>query len=478
MLSGLNKVINLCKARGLEVETIHADNEFKCLRDLRHITLNVTAADQHVSMIERSIQTIKERTRRQIQFLPYTKYSRNMIVGCIVFSIKSLNNEIGMCKLSSEYSPHTLVTGQPPQTNEEMTIMSYGDYAEVYAANNIKNNNEERTISTIALCPSSNSQGGWMFISLSTGRILHRSQWKMLLINDKIIDRIEELGDREKLGFVSSNFKYKWKRINDGEYHDDESVGTNKDYNTGEEGDEPSAMSIIEFYGIADEVNEMVADEQIDDNETIDSETSHEDERSERDTSNDNDPNNEPVPDVVPSNMEMEGGNEVNNDINVPQPTIDEKIDIDDQSQTSMVPSMHGKHNVEIEDGKDQSDSNTVDTSTVNQRYNLRARKNMDYKNLHRYGEVQLMQLQKNWINRHKDPNGIKSNEVKSNDLHRRVLNTIFTQMAKDDRYAQVSVSEGIKRHGGKVIMAVLSEYAQLNDQDVRCPRQPYSWKV
>ena len=52
MLSGLNKVINLYKSRGLEVETINADNEFECLReDLRPIILNVTAADQHVSII-------------------------------------------------------------------------------------------------------------------------------------------------------------------------------------------------------------------------------------------------------------------------------------------------------------------------------------------------------------------------------------------------------------------------------------------
>ena len=77
------------------------------------------------------------------------------------------------------------------------------------------------------------------------------------------------------------------------------------------------------------------------------------------------------------------------------------------------------------------------------------------------------MQLQKNWINTHKDPGVTKGTEVKNNDLHRRVINTTFTQMARDDRYAQVSVSEGIKRHGEKAIMAVLKEYEQLNDKDL-----------
>ena len=56
MLNGLNKVINFYEARGLQVESVHADNEFECLReDLRPITLNIAGADKHVSMVERSI---------------------------------------------------------------------------------------------------------------------------------------------------------------------------------------------------------------------------------------------------------------------------------------------------------------------------------------------------------------------------------------------------------------------------------------
>ena len=155
-----------------------------------------------------------------------------MILGCVVFSIKSLNNEIGMCKLSSGYSAHALVTGQPPLKYEEMAIMSYGDYAEVYAAYNIKSSNEKRTIRAIALYPSSNMQGGWMFMSLSTGRILHRRQWKKLPINNRIIDRVEELGNREKQVFVSSNFKYKWNRNSEEDYCESESVATNKGHIT------------------------------------------------------------------------------------------------------------------------------------------------------------------------------------------------------------------------------------------------------
>ena len=60
----------------------------------------------------------------------------------------------------------------------------------------------------------------------------------------------------------------------------------------------------------------------------------------------------------------------------------------------------------------------------------------------------------------HKESEGTNKIKVKNNDLHRRIISTTFTQISKEDKYAQVSVSEGIKRHGEKAVMAVLSEYA------------------
>ena len=38
------------------------------------------------------------------------------------------------------------------------------------------------------------------------------------------------------------------------------------------------------------------------------------------------------------------------------------------------------------------------------------------------------------------------------------------------DRYAQVSVSKGIRRHGDRIVAAVLNEFEQLNDKGVFKP--------
>ena len=158
----------------------------------------MTAADEHISAVERLIRTIKEKNRCQIQYLPYAKYPRDMVIGCVIFATKSLNNEIGMCKLTDDFSPQSLITGQLRMNYKDILSLSFGEYAEVYTSNGVINTNEECTISTIALYHSRNMQKGWIFMSMNTGRVLHRHQWKKMHINQKIVDRVEELGTKER----------------------------------------------------------------------------------------------------------------------------------------------------------------------------------------------------------------------------------------------------------------------------------------
>ena len=95
---------------------------------------------------------------------------------------------------------------------------------------------------------------------------------------------------------------------------------------------------------------------------------------------------------------------------------------------------------------------------------------------MHRYGETQLMQIQKNWIQDKlsyvKNDSTVQRVNMKSNDLYRRTIGNLFTQLSKVDKYAQVSVNEGIRRHGEKAVAAVLNEFSQLNDRGVFRPRR------
>ena len=58
---------------------------------------------------------------------------------------------------------------------------------------------------------------------------------------------------------------------------------------------------------------------------------------------------------------------------------------------------------------------------------------------------------------------GVKSQKkirVKKDDMFRKVLGVIMTQIARESKHAQVSVKEGIKRYGERAVQAVFKEYA------------------
>ena len=472
---GIQKVIKLYESRGLVVDQVHGDNEFECIReDLRPTLLNISAADEHVSMVERSIRTIKDRTRSVVQFLPYNRYPRNMIIGCVIFAVKSLNNEVGMTKLSDIHSPHALVTGQPPRSYKDVIAMTYGEYVEVYAMSPIKNNIDERTISAIALYPSGNNQGGWIFMSLNTGRLLHRNQWKKLSISQGIIDRVNMLGEKDGQQTISNNFRYRVGKDNKLRNIEDESSVRSRTSNENESDDE-SITSLVEFHEIADEINDIAQD---DEDEVI-VETCDDVVNDEEHGVNDNttDETEGVLPDEITSNVETQDYDQpavLEEHIHEPDNNDDEDLNSDHNSENSH----GGESQINMEDNEGEEPNDETVAKTEGQRYNLRSRSKVNYMDMHKYGETQLLQIQNKWIN--DQVNNTATSKVsnkkvlnlKTNDIYRRIVGVTLTQLSKEDKYAQVSVKEGIKRHGNKAIAAVLSEFSQLNDKHVFRPRQ------
>jgi len=103
--------------------------------------------------------------------------------------------------------------------------MNFGEYVHVYNVRGVTNNNQSRTVGAIALYSSNNLQGGWYFMSLDSGRSIHRRQWTKLPITDDVIKRVDELAERENQPLISANFKYTWDKqsehvIEDVETHD------------------------------------------------------------------------------------------------------------------------------------------------------------------------------------------------------------------------------------------------------------------
>ena len=60
LLEELKTILNLYDKKEYNISSIHADQEFNCVReDVRPRELNVCATDDHVYEIERSIRTVK-----------------------------------------------------------------------------------------------------------------------------------------------------------------------------------------------------------------------------------------------------------------------------------------------------------------------------------------------------------------------------------------------------------------------------------
>ena len=54
------------------MQYLHADNEFKCLKEsIRPVLTHITTKNEHVPGVERSIRAVKERVRSEIHSLPF-----------------------------------------------------------------------------------------------------------------------------------------------------------------------------------------------------------------------------------------------------------------------------------------------------------------------------------------------------------------------------------------------------------------------
>ena len=209
MVRGIKRAVQLYRARGLIVNNIHADNEFECCRaEIRPIQLDIAGVGMHVGEVERYIRTIKERVRCTTHHLPFKRYPKIMTTGCVTYNIKRLNNLPADDGVSDTMSPNTLITGAPGIEYKELTKLQFGDYVQVHQENTITNTNEPRSVGAIAIYPSGNAQGTWYFMSLNTGKRLHRRNWTVLPMGEEIITKVHLLAEKEGRSKVINNFNF------------------------------------------------------------------------------------------------------------------------------------------------------------------------------------------------------------------------------------------------------------------------------
>jgi len=158
------------RKRGFNITRIVGDQEFKCIeQEILPTPINIADSDDHVAEVERSIRTIKERIRCLVQGLPFKRMPKAMMRAAIENANKCLNQFPAENGVSTTLSPLTIMTGKPSPDYNDVKI-EFGSYAQVFESNDPTNTVKARTTGAIALTPTGNAQGGYNFLSLTTGR--------------------------------------------------------------------------------------------------------------------------------------------------------------------------------------------------------------------------------------------------------------------------------------------------------------------
>ena len=171
MTKGIKTYINVYHLRNLKVTHLNTYNEFRCINEeIRPVRLNMVVAGEHVGNIERSNRTGKEGTRCHIHRCPYEIYPKVIVTGYVIKYVKGSNQLPSFNGISEKLSSSTLLACDVHSDFNCINTLKCGDYVQVHRQNTPTNTPKARMVGEISLQLSGNEQGGWIFMSLATGR--------------------------------------------------------------------------------------------------------------------------------------------------------------------------------------------------------------------------------------------------------------------------------------------------------------------
>ncbi len=168
LLKAIKQVKQIYTQRRFRVTSIHMDGQFETIRgDLAelNVALLIAGHDDHVPEVERYIRTLKERAHSIYNTVPFTRFPARMTVEMIYNCNFWLNTFPHADGVSDILSPRTIVTGLTIDFQRHCWI-EYGAYAQVHEDHD--NTMTARTTGAIAMRPTGNLQGTYIFFSLTT----------------------------------------------------------------------------------------------------------------------------------------------------------------------------------------------------------------------------------------------------------------------------------------------------------------------
>ncbi len=152
-----------------------------------------------MSKVERSIRTVKERTRELIGMLPFDSIPWRMKIKFVYFIVLWLNTFPVKTGVSLIYFPRELLVRWRLDYKNHCRVL-LGTYCKVQDQPLPSNMMVLRTHKGIALGPTGNLQGTIKFYSLNTGRVLKCCSFMPLPMPDSVIQQVNAIGLKEKQG--------------------------------------------------------------------------------------------------------------------------------------------------------------------------------------------------------------------------------------------------------------------------------------
>ncbi len=113
--------------------------------------------------------------------------------------------------VSKTMSPLSIVTGANTPDYNKLKI-EFGQYAIVYADDDVTNTTASRGIGAIALSSTPYENGYYKFMNLNTGKLLNKKQFTVLPITDQVIKRVEALAKQQGQGLIKNGVpRFEWK---------------------------------------------------------------------------------------------------------------------------------------------------------------------------------------------------------------------------------------------------------------------------
>ena len=171
-----------------------ADGRIKGELNMLGIEVDISGAGGHVARIERKIQTVKERLRAYISHqLPFTLTYLGVAM-LVLFCVSRLNYQVSGIGGMTE-SPRVIFSGR--QTDGKMDFRAGFRECAQCTVSNTNSTMEPRTEDCIVMLPTGNRTGSVKMMSISTGKLITRDQFKILPMPSSVIMRLNEMAAAE-----------------------------------------------------------------------------------------------------------------------------------------------------------------------------------------------------------------------------------------------------------------------------------------